>query len=942
MGGEALGRGIAQKNDGVFAGTHAIGDPLWTRFEHVLIIRVDPALPLQVATRLGPYEVLSPIGAGGMGEVYRARDTRLKRDVALKILPEDFANHPVRLARLQREAEVLASLNHPNIANIYGIEESGGLRALVLELVEGETLADRIERGPVPLNEALSIARQIAEALEAAHEQAIIHRDLKPSNIKVRQDGTVKVLDFGLAKLVAPASEPDLDATASSTITLPLETGAGVILGTPAYMSPEQARGYPVDKRSDIWAFGCVLYEMLTGKRTFQGPTSSDVMAAILEREPHWRALPTATPSSVRRLVQRCLDKDSKRRLRDIGDARIDLDEALIAPPPIDGESRTLAWHRSQWVAWSLAAVAVIVAALFATRGFWSAVRSDRVPSSGRSVVRFTETLPDDTQLAPAPALAVSADGRRFAYVGIRRGTRTLYIRDVNQVSPRAMPGTEGADEPFFSPDGQWIGFFAEGKLKKVPVAGGAPLTLCDAPGPRGATWGADNSIIFAPSAASALLRVSADGGNPQPVTTLDRTQNEASHRWPQFLPGGEAIVYSAGPTVSVFGWIEARVLAQSLKTGARRVVVQHGTFPHYAPSGHLLYFQGGIAYAQLFDPDRLQVSGEAMPVLERVPNLGGINGGAFEFALSSTGTLAYAPGVTREPQSLVWVSRDGKEQTIAIPSGTYGGGPRLSPDGRQIAVTVVGTAESDIWVYDLARTTATRLTFGGSNLWPVWTPDGARIAYASSRQGSTNAYWKQADGSGAEEQLTTSLETYFPHSFSPDRRILVLSQLPGRVAILPLEARKPWVFQTGEGVATDPALSPNGRWIAYTSNESGRNEVYVRPYPGPGPAIAVSTSGGDAPMWGRSGREVFFQQGDAMMAVDVAEGRDKLSVGTPKRLFAGYYGFGGVRAGYDVAIDAQKFLMVKLPGVPDNPSRFTVVFNWPDEIDARFLQDRR
>ena len=880
-----------------------------------------------------------------MGEVYRARDTRLKRDVALKILPQDFADHPARLARLQREAEVLASLNHPNIANIYGFEESGGVRALVLELVEGETLADRIERRPLPLNEALSIAKQIAEALEAAHEQAVIHRDLKPSNIKVRQDGMVKVLDFGLAKLVAPASDtPASDRNAvATTMTLPLETAAGVILGTPAYMSPEQARGYPVDKRSDIWAFGCVLYEMLTGKRTFPGPTSSDVMAAVLEREPDWRALPAATPGSVRRVVQRCLDKDTKRRLRDIGDARIDLDEALIAAPAIGRESRALGWHRSQWFVWSLAAVAVIVAALFAIRGFWGAGRPERAPASGRSVVRFTETLPEDTQLAPAPALAVSPDGRRVAYVGMRRGTRTLYIRDINQVSPRSMAGTEGADQPFFSPDGQWIGFFAEGKLKKVPVAGGAPLTLCDASGPRGGTWGTDNSIIFAPSAASALVRVSADGGNPQPVTTLDRTQNEASHRWPQFLPGGEAIIYAAGPTVSVFGWIEARVLAQSLKSGARQVLAQHGTFPHYTGNGHLLYFQGGIAYAQLFDPNRLQVSGEAMPVLDRVASLAGINGGAFELALSSTGTLAYLPGVTREPQSLVWVSRDGKEQTIEIPSGIFGGGPRLSPDGRQIAVTVVGTAESDIWVYDLSRSTATRLTFGGRNLWPVWMPDGSRIAYASHREGSTNAYWKRADGSGAEEQLTTSLQTYFPQSFSPDRKILLLSQLPGRVAVLPLEApRNPWVFQIGQGIGGDPAFSPDGRWIAYNSNESGRNEVYVRPYPGPGAAIQVSTAGGDAPMWARSGRELFYQQGDATMAVNVGESRDTLSVGSAKRLFAGNYGFGGVRAGYDVDIDAQRLLMVKIPGVPENSSRFTVVTNWTDEIAAALSPGRR
>jgi serine/threonine-protein kinase len=564
----------------------------------------------------------------------------------------------------------------------------------------------------------------------------------------------------------------------------------------------------------------------------------------------------------------------------------------------------------------------------------WNATAASS--TSGAAVERFVEALPAGIQIAPAPALAVSPDGRRMAYVAIQNGTRILYVRDFDQEFAHPMAGTEGADQPFFSPDGRWIGFFAEAKLRKISVAGGAPVTLCDAPVPRGGSWASDNSIVFAPSSASPLLRVPAAGGAAQPATTLDRTLNEASHRWPHVLPGGEAMLYAAGPTVTAGGWLEAHVIGQSLKTGVRRVLAPHGTYPQFGPSGQMLYLQGGVVYGQAFDSARLEVAGDAIPALQYVATLGGINGGATQFAVSATGTLVYVPGSASESQSLAWVDREGVETPLAVPPGFYFN-PRLSPDERHVAVTVVTTLESDVWVYDVARITGSKLTAGGRNMWPLWSPDGTRIAYASSRSGSTNVYWKRADGSGTEEQLTSTAYTNYPQSWSPDGATLAITEVSeeGRasIAMLPLGGtRRPTPFHQERG--NQGAFSPDGRWFAYTSEESGQANVYARPYPGSGAAIQISTTGGQEPAWAASGRELFFRRGDAMMAVDIRTGQgNSLLVGTPHQLFAGNYALGGTRVGYDVARDGRRFLVIKRSGAKVDPSRFNVVLNWQEEL---------
>ena len=887
-------------------------------------------MTLSTGTRLGPYEVLAKIGEGGMGEVYRARDTTLGRYVAIKVLPASVAADSERLARFDREARLLASLNHPHIATIHGIERSETVRAIVMELIDGATLSDRIVQGPLPVPEALRLAGQIADALDAAHAKGVIHRDLKPANIKVTPDGQVKVLDFGLAKAF---SDDSLDAESADVPTVTVDdTREGHVVGTVAYMSPEQARGQRVDKRTDIWAFGCVLFEMLTGKRPFPGATRSDTIASILERQPDWSLFPRSIPPQVARLVLRCLEKDPRRRLRDIGDTKVELEEAQMFSAPAPG-SRTL--RRVPAIGMALVTAAAVLVAVLSLVWRTSYSGSSTSPQASPSPLsRFVERLPEGLQLAPAPALALTPDGRRIAYVAIQNGIRTIYIRELGEPSPRAFAGTEGADQPFFSPDGRWMGFFAEGKLKKLAVAGGAPSVLCDAVNPRGGAWLPDNSIVFAPSPASVLLRVPAAGGTPEAVSKLDRELNEASHRWPHVLPGGKAIVYAAGPTVTAREWIEAHVVAQSLETGQRRQVAAHGTFPRFAPGGDLLFVQSGIVYAQAFDLDRLDVIGDAVPILERTTRGGGINGGASEWTTSSSGVMAYVQGFDAEAQ-IVLVDRRGTERVLQQ-AGAYYGGPRLSPDGRQVAVTVAGAVDSEVWLHDIARGTSSRLTSGGRNLWPVWSPDGTEVAYASSRAGSTNVYRRRADGAGAEEQLTSTQYTYFAQSWSAQHAAMILSgtseQYSVIAAVLPLQGNRQPTRLPIEG-ALMIGLSGDGKWLTYTSSTTGRSEVYVRPYPGPGAALQVSTSGGDEPLWSRQGHELFFRRGDALMAVDVRPVGSRLSVGPEKTLFRGRYGIGSVRTGYDVSADGQSFLMLKLLQPRENLSQFNLVTNWFDTI---------
>jgi eukaryotic-like serine/threonine-protein kinase len=881
-------------------------------------------------TRLGPYEIVSLIGAGGMGEVYRARDTRLGRDVAIKTLPTAAALDPDRLARFDREARLLASLNHPHIAMLHGIEHSGDVRALVLELVEGETLADIIARGPLPVREALRLAGQIADALDAAHSKGVIHRDLKPANIKVTPERQIKVLDFGLAKAFAP-SGIDADLSQLPTVTS-AGTREGLVIGTTAYMSPEQARAQPIDKRTDIWAFGCALYEMLTGRRAFAGGTMSDTIAAILQAEPDWSALPASLPPDIARLLRRCLEKDLRGRLRDIGNTRIDLDDSVAAEsrpaPAPTGRGRTPAW-----MVWLPTAAAAILAILLIAQRF--GMSDSAAPSPPPAVSRFVETVTGGLQLAPAPSLTLTQDGRRLGYVVVQDGVRALYVRDLGDVTARPIAGTQDADQPFFSPDGRWIAFFAENRLKKVAVAGGAPITIASVANPRGGTWLPDNTIIFAPSAASVLMRVSAEGGKAEPASKLDRQLNEASHRWPHALPGGDAIVYAAGPTVSAREWMEAHVVAQSLSGDRHRVVAPYGTFPHFVSSGYLLYAQSGLMYGQAFDPQTFQTSGDAFPVLERITAGGGVNGGSLNLAISPAGTIAYVPGFDRQVD-IVILDRTGKERVV-MPAGSYYG-PRLSPDGRMIVLTVVSGTDSDVWIHDIDREATTKLTSGGRNLWPMWSPDGSRVAYASSREGSTNVYWRRVDGSDAEEQLTSSAQTVIPQSWSHDGRHLVVTNVqpdkPNYVAVMPAEApRTIQRFPTGDAPSTMGTLSADGRWMAYVTAESGRLEVYVRPYPGPGPALQISTSGGDEPCWVGNGLELLFRRGETLFSVNLTSSGGHLTAGAATQVFTGRIAAGGVRTGYDLSADGRTLVFVKLRQPREDLSRFTVLLNALDTI---------
>jgi hypothetical protein len=914
---------------------------------------------LTAGSKLGSYEILAPLGAGGMGEVYRARDGKLGRDVALKVLPASFVEDKERLARFQREAQILAALNHPNIAAIHGLEQSDATPFLVLELVEGETLDARLKaHAGLPVNEALTIARQIAEALEAAHDKGIIHRDLKPANIVVDPDGVVKVLDFGLAKAMEPAATGE--QSQSPTITF-AATQAGVILGTAAYMSPEQAKGRVADKRTDVWAFGCVLFEMLTGRRAFEGEDVTDTIAAIVRGEPAWHALPDDVPEQIRLLIRRCLEKDRRARVPDIGVARFLMTETIAAAPAGAHVVTSVDQpRRSSWLHVAFAGTGGLIAGA-GLMGIvaWLLLRPPAETS--RPTARFSLTPPAAQPLVLQVGdrnVDIARDGTFIVYRGAIQSTPQLFVRPLNSVDARPLGGlAEGnVRTPFISPDGHWIGFFAGQELKKVLSSGGPSISVCHMPGPpRGASWGSDGTIVFATGNPSyGLMAVSANGG--EPTTLIKPDSADIIFGQPFVLPGSTAVLFSistpgAAPEVDR----AAQVAVLDRRTGQWKSVVRGGGQPQYV-GGYLVYGVGGILRAVRFDLERLAPIGDPIPMLDQV-----LSGTAsVNFAVSQEGSLVYVPTeagtVSVTPRSLVWVTRDGHEEPFKLPAHPYEG-VRLSPDGTRLAVGI-RDAQKDVWIGDIGRPPLTRLTFDPTtDQAPIWTSDGKRIVWSSQRgNGTPNVFMQSADGTGVAQQLSSSTQPTFPTSISPDGTKIVvwvnnpvtrqdislidISEAAGKQPVVRPLVHSPAVEVGGE-------ISPDGRWLAYESDESGRGEVYVRPFPDVDVGRwQVSAEGGTRPVWARSGRELFYLDANGFLtSVPIVATGSTFARGNPSKVlatkyYAGFTELGLDLRGYDVSPDGKRFLMLK-----DSPAESTaptptpsmiVVLNWLEELKTR------
>ncbi|HXV60222.1 MAG TPA: protein kinase, partial [Vicinamibacteria bacterium] len=834
-------------------------------------------MALPSGTRLGAYEIQAPIGAGGMGEVYRAKDARLDRTVAIKVLPEAFARDHERLSRFEREARLLAQLNHPGIATLHGFERSGETPFLVMELVEGDTLAEHIERGPIRWEEARQLFAQIAEALEAAHLKGILHRDLKPANIKITPEGRVKILDFGLARAYQE-EDAGAEAEKSQSPTLTRGTALGAILGTASYMSPEQARGKPLDRRTDVWAFGCCLYEALSGKKPFEGETITDILAAVVKNDPDWSRLPDATPRPVRYVLRRALKKDPKDRLRDAGDARLlmeDVDEIVTVP-------------RSQGRLAAAAIGAVLVAGLVG----WSLRRESPPP-----VMRFATAIPQTEAFdAVRSRIAVSPDGRRLVHRYSQDGRSGLFLRALSELSPTLIPGTERGTSAFFSPDGEWIAFFEGSDLVKVGLDTGTRVTLARGIGISvfagtylTGSWGDDDSIVF--TGDGTVFRVPASGGPAEEATALDAERGEIAHYWPDVLPGGKAFLYNAvGPSG------RKDILAKRFTDSERRVVLEDGVSPRYLATGQLLFMRRGTLYAVGFDLRRLEVTGEPVPVVHDVEM---DSYGDFEFAqyaVSASGNLAYLVEATvRRGSSLVWVDRSGNATPVTDERGSYLI-PRISHDGRRIAFARLdeATGQRDIWILDMGRGTRTRITFGeGLSTDPVWSPDDRTVAFASTRSASIfRLFSKAADGSGQAVPMGPGREGFiFPRFWLSDGSAIGFYLVGnGDVGIWHLspEPKEEMLLESAFD-EMEPSLSPDGHFLAYVSDESGRREVYVQPFPEGEGRWPISNDGGDEPLWSPSGDELFYRSGNRMMVVPIAY-RPGLEPGSPRVLFEGEY----------------------------------------------------
>ncbi len=899
-------------------------------------------MALKAGDQLGHYEVLSLVGTGGMGEVYRARDMQLKRDVALKVLPSVFASDPDRLARFQREAELLASLDHPNIGQIYGIAQAGRDWALVLALIEGPTLADHIAKGPLAVDDVIAYAKQIVAAMEYAHEQGVIHRDLKPANIKVTPEGVVKVLDFGLAKaLDQRAAAASLTPENSPTLTMGA-TQAGVIMGTAAYMSPEQAVGKGADRRADIFSFGVVLFEMLSGTRAFKGESAGETLAAVVKDVPDWTALPAGTPVHLRVLLERMLHKDRRQRLQAIGEARI----ALETPDRSEPAAATVpAQSRHGWVVAGVLAVGLAAAS-------WIAYNATR-PAPLRPLIRLNAEIAAETPLARTAGgnmLALSPDGARLALtLRAADGKVRLHTRLLHQSQVTPLTGTDGAAFPFFSPDGEWIGFFADGKLKKIAVEGGAAVTLCDAPSTRGGSWGDDGNIIAALEEATVLSRVPSAGGTPVPVTKL--ASGEVTHRWPQVLPGSQAVLFTAATHRN--NYEEATIEVISLQTGERKTVARGGFSPRYLPAltgaGHLIYLDQSTLFAAPFDAGRLATVGAAVPILEDVSTNANAGG---DFAFAQNGTFAYLSGkASTAGYPISWVGSVGNStQPLHAPPGVYFA-PRFSPDGKRLAFSILSGKGSDIWVKDLDRDTPSRLSFlPGTNGLPVWTPDGKNIVFRSQNPAAPGLYGIRSDGSGEAKRLTEGKASEYPYSFSPDGKRLAIHHTGnggspdiftvGVEADSGVRLGKAELFLGTPFIEVFPMFSPDGRWLAYVSNESGTYEVYVRPFPGPGGRWQISTGGGLYPVWSRDGRELLFSTFEqVVMAVGYTAKGETFAAGKPRvwtetRL----RGMSTPGYAYDLAPDGKRLaaFVAGERNAEKPPTHLTFLLHFSDELRRR------
>ena len=884
-------------------------------------------MAISPGTRFGPYEITSALGAGGMGEVYRATDTRLGRTVAIKVLPSHLSADPQLRQRFEREARAVSSLSHPHICALHDIGNQDGTDFLVMEYLEGETLADRLTKGPLPLDQVLRYAIEIADGLDKAHKAGIVHRDLKPGNVMITKTGA-KLLDFGLARVVLDKNDVEVGGSALATKEAQNLTAEGTILGTVQYMSPEQLEGQEVDFRTDIFAFGVTLYEMVTAQKAFSGKSRASLIASILQTDPPpVSSLQPLTPPALDRLVQTCIAKDPDERWQSAHDLMSQLkwiqegrSEAGIAAPVV---ARRKTRDRLLGAVIGAALVVLIMAA---------AARMQAPASDPHTGTHLVLNLPPGDVFAYSPNrpfFAFSPDGKSIVYAARRNNTTQLYLRVLDQPEPTPIPGTENGQAPFFSPDGRWLGFSNGQEVKRVPLSGGAAISICESGDMTGASWSEDKKIFVIPTWRSSLLSFPETGGNSWEVAKLDVAKKEYVFLWPEALPGGNAILLTVGPIGQYMA--NPAIVAQPLPSGQRETLIEKGSFPKYLPTGHIVYVQGGSLYAVSFDAEKLEVTGSAIPILDRVVTSASYNYAAY--SLSKEGTLAYVPGSVRSAErTLVWLDRKGRETSASDLKRAYAT-PRVSPDGKRLALLLEG-ATYDVYVQDLARETLTRLSFYGDEWKPIWTPDGKRVVYRSPAGGGRpNIYSKAYDGSSPEQRLTTIDSTQYPNSVSPDGKFLAFHQ------DVTESNSDLWMLRLHGGQKAEPFLStqfdeeyaefsPDGRWIAYVSNESGRYEVYVVTFPGPGGKTQISTEGGSEPRWSRDGRELFYRNDRKWMAVQIQTGSD-FTASRPVVLFEGDY-----RAEYDVAPDGR-FLVVK-ERQDQTPMEMHVIIGWLDQVKEK------